>query len=383
MRLVLLTDTPRMGGAERILLELAGAAVAAGHETHIMTPQRWLAAVVERDLPAARAHVVGRDPYAPAATRADRGAALAVATPTFVHALQRLRPTVLHVSNGGFPGSELCRLAAVAGRIAGVPGRAMTVHAVPRPRSESHVRLQAMADRLTWNSLHATIGATEVVREVLVHERGMPPSLYERIPYGVEEPCGADDAAALRATLTADDQPLVVMVSASSDEQKGHHVLADAMARVGEVRAVVVGAPPPEPVRARVAAGLADRLIVAGRVPSVGPYLHAADAVVVPSTRDESLPLVVLEAMAAGVPVLASRLSGIPEAVVDGATGRLFPPGDAGALAELLEDLAADRLRYRHLGQQARQQWEERYSADAMTRSHLLLYDRLGERASR
>ena len=77
------------------------------------------------------------------------------------------------------------------------------------------------------------------------------------------------------------------------------------------------------------ASGLSDRVAVVGRVPSAdfGAHLRAIDVLVVPSTAYESLPLVILEAMAAGKPVFASRLSGIPEAVVDGTTGRLFEPG--------------------------------------------------------
>ena len=114
-------------------------------------------------------------------------------------------------------------------------------------------------------------------------------------------------------------------------------------------------------------------------MPDLGPLLAAADAVVVPSIADESLPLTVLEAMAAGVPVLASRLAGIPEAVQDGVTGRLFEPGDAGALASLLRELAADRRAMSALGAAGHERWRESYSISAMTRATLALYaDRRG-----
>ena len=84
-------------------------------------------------------------------------------------------------------------------------------------------------------------------------------------------------------------------------------------------------------------AGLADRVHFAGRVDPLGPLLMACDACVLPSLW-EGLPLVVLEALARARPVVASRVGGIPEAVEDGVTGRLVPPGDPAALAAVLED---------------------------------------------
>jgi glycosyltransferase involved in cell wall biosynthesis len=92
----------------------------------------------------------------------------------------------------------------------------------------------------------------------------------------------------------------------------------------------------------------------------VRALLRGAAALVVPSIY-EGMPLVVLEAMEAGVPVVASRVSGIPEVVVDGETGWLVPPEDpevlAGALAEVLEDPAAARRR----GEAGRRRAAERY----------------------
>jgi glycosyltransferase involved in cell wall biosynthesis len=165
------------------------------------------------------------------------------------------------------------------------------------------------------------------------------------------------------------------MVSASSEEQKGHAVFADALAGAPGVRGVMVGSPPPPRVAARIGAlGLRERLVVAGRLPEVGPLFHAIDVLVVPSTADESLPLVVLEAMAAGVPVFASRLSGIPEAVVDGETGRLFEPGDSATLAGLMNGAAGDRSTLAPLGTAGRARWVARYSLDAMNRALLDLY---------
>jgi glycosyltransferase involved in cell wall biosynthesis len=216
----------------------------------------------------------------------------------------------------------------------------------------------------------------------LVELRGMPGRLERHIPYGVAEPSASDDAVqALRARLAPDGSLLVGMVSATSEVEKGHGVLAGALERVSsDVRAVVVGAHPGEAFVQRLErTRLSGRVHVAGRVPAadLDAHLLAVDLLVVPSTAYESLPLVILEAMAAGKPVFASRLSGIPEAVEDGKTGCLFEPGAEEELAELLRRAASNREELSRMGEAGRERWERTFSVGAMTTAMLELYDQL------
>ena len=99
--------------------------------------------------------------------------------------------------------------------------------------------------------------------------------------------------------------------------------------------------------------------------PRVAGLLSGAAALVVPSTY-EGMPLVVLEAMAAGIPVVASRVSGIPEVVVDGETGWLVPAEDPAALAGALAEVLADRAEARRRGEAGRLRVAERYRPEAV-----------------
>jgi glycogen(starch) synthase len=258
----------------------------------------------------------------------------------------------------------------------------LTVHASPQPRESSHPQIQAVADRLVWRAADAVHVATTFVQRSLAELRGMPPELARRIPYGVAEQGGKPvEAAELRTRLTSGNEVLVGMISASGEAEKGHAVLADALARSGPgIRAVVVGSHPGERFVEQLGAlGLRERVELPGRVGTAefGAYLEAIDVLVVPSTAYESLPLVVLEAMAAGKPVFASRLSGIPEAVVDHETGRLFTPGSANELASLLREAAHAPESLKRMGRAGRERWRQTFSLPAMTGAMLTLYEEL------
>jgi len=122
------------------------------------------------------------------------------------------------------------------------------------------------------------------------------------------------------------------------------------------------------------------RLIVARDVPAV---LNALDAFAL-SSDTEGLPLVVLEAMATGLPVVSTRVGGVPTVLDEGKTGFLVPVGDEAALRACLAGLAADPVARRASGDAARTAAVTRFSADRMQRDYLALYSRvLGARAAR
>ena len=98
---------------------------------------------------------------------------------------------------------------------------------------------------------------------------------------------------------------------------------------------------------------------------SVTPYLKAFDVFVL-SSAWEALPLSVLEAMSCGLPVVATAVGGVPDAVEDGVTGRLVPHGDEEALASAIGELLGDAERQRELGAAGRQEFERRFRVELM-----------------
>jgi glycosyltransferase involved in cell wall biosynthesis len=120
--------------------------------------------------------------------------------------------------------------------------------------------------------------------------------------------------------------------------------------------------------------GVADRVQFFGQQVHVQPFMQAADCLACPSLWAEAAGLVNLEALSTGLPVLASRIGGIPEYVDDGQTGLLFPPADHHALAALIRRLHDNRQECTKLGIQARVRAVESFSVSKHINDYLDLY---------
>lgn len=171
----------------------------------------------------------------------------------------------------------------------------------------------------------------------------------------VEEFAGdvrAADPAAARAEWGIDADDLVFLSIGRYTADKNQLSLVRAFAEVADslphACLVVVGwGPLEDDLRATAERlGVADRVSITGRVDSVHEYYALADAFVLPSVT-EGLSLVLLESMAAGLPIVATDVAGTAEAVVDGETGYVVPPNDERALADALVRLGDDETRHR------------------------------------
>jgi glycosyltransferase involved in cell wall biosynthesis len=272
-----------------------------------------------------------------------------------------------------------------AARAGGVGAVVSTVHLVER----AWLPWRTLADRLTAPLADAVVCVSESVRSQYLARVGADAGRIRVIHNGIAPARfrGPFDRAEIRRELGLDEADRVVASLGRLRRQKGHDIALRAFAAVARederARLLVVGDGPErarlERLRARLSLG--ERAVFTGQRRDVPEILSAADCLVAAS-RYEGFGLAVAEGMAAGVPVVASRVDSIPELIEDGVTGLLVPPGDADALARAVARVLGDPELARFLGARARERVSERFTLSRMLRAHEELYDELLDRGA-
>lgn len=218
---------------------------------------------------------------------------------------------------------------------------------------------------------------------------GLPSTRRALIENGLDlpPPCPAARQRLREELGLAPDQALVVAVG-RLDRWKDHELLLQALARLqpdltppprlllvgdGELRA--------ELERQAQQLGLEQRVTFAGYRDDVPDLLRSSDLFVI-SSRKEGAPMVLLEAMAAALPVVSTRVGQIPLLLDNGACGVLVPPGDAAALSHALGQVLTSRDGGQQLARLAQARHEQRYSRQAMGQRYCALYDQLVARGA-
>jgi glycosyltransferase involved in cell wall biosynthesis len=232
--------------------------------------------------------------------------------------------------------------------------------------SDRYLRTRALETHcMTEADLVVTLG--EAMRDEII-ERGVPARNVVIVPNAVSEsflrPLPADGGR-LRASLGIQPGEQVVGLVSSLVAHEGIGTLLEAVKILNDrgvrARALIVGDGPERTALQRQATGLGLDAVFTGRVPSskVRDYHAVLDVFVVPRTPDRVCQLVTplkpVEAMASGLPVVVSSVRALAEIVQDGETGLLFPPLDAGALADQLKQLLDNPELRRKLGVSARE----------------------------
>ncbi len=273
-----------------------------------------------------------------------------------------------------------------ARRVGGLPV-AFSFHGFERPtRSFGIIRrtvLQASLRRCAaWWAVSRSAAASVAKTLRIDADR------FEVLPNGVDTERFVPTARryTIRRELNLPADRRVILTVANLKPVKGHRVLFDALAGLrsfaGRVTLVLVGADYLDGSLRQMAETELPEFDIrfAGRHDDVLPWLQTADLFVLPSLY-EGLSNALLEAMACGVPVIATDVGGNPEVIEHGRTGLLVPPGDAVELATALRYLLEDDDLRALLGGMARTHVRRHYSAEAATRCYEERYAALGRRA--
>ena len=281
--------------------------------------------------------------------------------------------------------------ALVVHRLTGIPF-SFTAHG-----SDLHVDRRMLARKVQAAAFAVTISAFN--KEVMVRECGEAARDKIHIVHcGVDPtvfaprtPAGESESAPPVDSIAAGPGILRLLCVASLETVKGHRTLVEACGLLRQrgvrFRCDLVGdGPERDAVAAQIAAAeLGAEVHLHGLLPrpEVSRMMAAADIFCLPSVptaqgKKEGIPVVLMEAMASGIPVVSSRLSGIPELVEDGVSGVLVEPKDSVALAAAIQALGEDPARRHRFGQAGRQQVEEHFDLRTNARRLAALFARGG-----
>jgi sugar transferase (PEP-CTERM/EpsH1 system associated) len=304
--------------------------------------------------------------------------------PALARLLRQLRPAIVHTRN----------LAALEAQLpawwAGVPGRVHGEHGRDAEDPDGTSRKHQWMRKAYRPFVRHTIALGRELADYSAQRIGIPPARLHTVYNGVDTERFSPAPDGLRAPLSGSpfNDPSLWLVGTVGRMQtvKAQPVLARAFVQAlkqrpelrERLRLVMVG---DGPLRGECEAvlgeaGMAGLAWFAGERGDVPDVMRGLDCFVLPSLA-EGISNTILEAMASGLPVLATAVGANGELVVPGATGRLVPPGDAGALAEGLVQIARDAAGAAALGRAGRHRVEQQFSLGSMVAAYESVYQRV------
>lgn len=286
--------------------------------------------------------------------------------------IQRLRPDIVHMN---MPGPFDCSygLPASLARLAGVRRIVTTDHL---PMIGSFTKSKVIR-AIHMRNVSRFITVSEDNRSHMVDIHGVSAAKIRVVYNGIPDP-GLIGITADGATAST-GAPVNLLVAGALEERKGHMVALSALEKLpASFHLSIAGDGPLHgKLEAELAAGRFDgRVDLLGRVDDMAGLIVRSDVLLVPSLM-EATPYVVLEAMAAGRPVVASKIYGIPEQVEDDVTGILVPPGDSHALATALIRFSKEPGLLKKMGEAGRKRYEDRFTLERSVAGTMSVYDEL------
>jgi sugar transferase (PEP-CTERM/EpsH1 system associated) len=375
IRILHVVDNVGMGGLQNGLANLIGRLEPSRFE-HVFCAMRPVEPVDAQPLPASRATVLCLD---------ERERASRVQIGALLRRIRELKPHIVHSRN--WAAIE----AVVAARWLGSCRVVHSEHGVDAGTAASEPWHRSRLRRLAFELAHEVMCVSSQLRELHSRRTGFPARRIRVIHNGVDDQRFSRDAETrgrMRAELGIADDEFCIGCVGNLTPVKDHATVLEALAKLNAEydrwRLLLIGDGPELPrlqefVKAHPS--WQPRITFLGRSKRVPELLNAMDAYVL-SSLTEGMCNSLLEAMATGLPVVATATGGNPEVTVDGESGLLFGVGKADELATRLLQLATREDLRVQLGNAALRRVRERFSIDSMVRQYEELYERLGPTAT-
>lgn len=303
---------------------------------------------------------------------------------------KKIKPDILHINNGGYPAALSARAAAVAAKYSGVPNVVMVINNMAVGYWSYSRWLDYPIDRVVARCVDTFITGSHAAGNRLQDVLKLSDTQIKTIHNGIELrdfTCTTDETK--QRFGLHEFKGVIFGVVALLVPRKGHQILLDAILMMvadkkfsgKEFKILIEGS---GPLKQKLfdfvdKNHLSPWVEFIGDEDSIIDFMAALDVLILPSVRDEDFPNVILEAMALGKPVIASRLTGLMEQVVDGVTGLLFAPGDATQLAANIYQLLGSSETRVSMGDEAKKRFVGNFTSSIALDNYNEAYAKLTE----
>ena len=302
---------------------------------------------------------------------------------------KKLKTDILHINNGGYPGAHSCLVAVFSAKAAGVKRIVFTVNNLARPQKGI---IEKLADKYIQKHVDFFVTASALARTRLITNRHFSPDKIAQIFNALDKETVLKGRGELLAEYGISADKFVLATVALLTERKGQMHLLNAIRDLKQNNTKVFD----NLVLFLVGDGedrgkielfikkhsLEAHVILAGYRKDYYDFISMADLFILPSIKDEDMPLVVLSAMNLGKTVVSTKVAGIVEEIRDGMDGVLLEPSELGRLSYVIEELYNNQALRERYAKSAKQRYQECFALDKIMAEYINIYEMTLKRSS-
>lgn len=295
----------------------------------------------------------------------------------------KIKPDILHINNGGYPGASSCRTAVFSAKLAGIKNIIFTINNLAYPRIS---RIDRKIDNFISKNVNIFTVATIKGKDILIKNRKFPERKIIQIYNTMRDLNITLDKSRLMDEYSVKDKFIIVEVALLT-ERKGQITLLESLLKLrskykdvfDNIVLFLVGSGEDESkIRYFIKKnGLEGSVIMTGYRNDYDNYINAADLFILPSIKDEDMPLVILTSMRLGKAVISTDVGGISEEIENNISGIILDPGELNNLAEKIAVLYKDKILREKFGSNAMQRYKDLFAFDRFVMNYIGLYRNL------
>ncbi len=297
---------------------------------------------------------------------------------------KKIKPAILHINDGGYPGAPSCLVAVFSAKMAGVKHIVFNVNNLAQPQKSV---LAKLVDKYIEKNVDCFITASALARDTLIERRSFAASRVIQIFNAPGEEKVFKNREELLAAYGVKSDRFIISTVALLTERKGQTFLLNALHEIKQRNTTLVknlvlflvgdGEDRTKLERLIQEYQLSDNVIITGYRSDYYDFINAADLFILPSVKDEDMPLVILSAMKLGKTVISTKVAGIVEEIRNGIDGVLLDPSELHKLSRVIETLYNNQVLRDQYGMSAQQRYRDCFTLKKIISEYVAIYNKV------